>query len=186
MPPERIRGIRPVDSTVRCRPECTVGLRQLSPRPTVGSGARGSGAAEYLEVPRPGAVVCSQFVVGATLKVPVLNPPLFSQLNDAAANLAGAQASEDIATQNIKLEVQLSFVNLVSARERFRTSEVLLIQVRENLALAQGRYQVAVVLLIDVTGAQLVFNQAESENIQAITDFKLSEARLRKAMCLVG
>lgn len=117
--------------------------------------------------------------------MPVLNPPLFSQLNDAAANLAGAQASEDIATQNIMLEVQQSFVNLVSARERFRTSEVLLTQVRENLALAQGQYQVGVGPLIDVTGAQLVFTQAESENIQTITDFKLSEARLRKAMCLV-
>jgi outer membrane protein TolC len=125
------------------------------------------------------------WTVGGTLTVPVLNPPLFSQVDQAAANLAGAQASEEITAQNIVLEVQQSFVDLVSARERIRTSDVLLTQARENLALAQGRYQVGVGPLIDVTDAELALTQAESENIQAIVDFKLSEARLRKAMGLV-
>jgi outer membrane protein len=125
------------------------------------------------------------WVVGALLTVPVLNPPLFSQVDEAAANLAGAQADEEITAQNIVLEVQQSFVDLVSARERIRTSEVLLTQARENLDLAQGRYQVGVGPLIDVTDAELALTQAESENIQAIVDFKLSEARLRKAMGLV-
>jgi outer membrane protein len=125
------------------------------------------------------------WVVGGTLTVPVLNPPLFSQLDEAAANLASAQASEDLTAQNVTLEVQQSFVDLVSARERIRTAEVLLTQARENLALAQGRYQVGVGPLIDVTDAELALTQAESENIQAIVDFKLSEARLRKAMGLL-
>jgi outer membrane protein len=125
------------------------------------------------------------WTVGASLIVPVLNPPLFSQVDEAAANLAGAQASEEITAQNIVLEVQQNFIDLVSARERIRTSEVLLTQARENLALAEGRYQVGVGPLIDVTDAELALTQAESENIQAIVDFKLSEARLRKAMGLL-
>jgi outer membrane protein TolC len=125
------------------------------------------------------------WTVGALVSVPVLNPPLFSQVDEAAANLAGAQADEEITAQNIALEVQQSFVDLVSARERIRTAEVLLTQARENLELAQGRYQVGVGPLIDVTDAQLALTQAESENIQAVVDFKLSEARLRKAMGLV-
>jgi outer membrane protein len=95
------------------------------------------------------------------------------------------KSSEEITAQHIVLNVQQSFVNLVSAHERIRTSEGLLAQARENLALAQGRYQVGVGPLIDVTDAQLALTQAESENIQAIVDFKLSEARLRKAMGLV-
>jgi outer membrane protein TolC len=125
------------------------------------------------------------WLVGATLTVPILNPPLFSELDEAAANLASAQASEEITAQNVALEVQQSFVDLVSARERIRTSDVLLTQARENLDLAQGRYQVGVGPLIDVTDAELALTQAESENIQSIVDFKLSEARLRKAMGLV-
>jgi outer membrane protein len=123
--------------------------------------------------------------VGGTLTVPVLNPPLFSQVNEAAANLASAQAGEEITAQNVILEVQQSFVDLVSARERIRTSGVLLESARENLSLAQGRYQVGVGPLIDVTDAEFALTQAESENIQAIVDFKLSEARLRKAMGLL-
>jgi outer membrane protein len=123
--------------------------------------------------------------VGGTLTVPVLNPPLFSQVDAAAASLASAQASEEITAQNVVLEVQQSFVDLVSARERIRTAEVLLTQARENLDLAQGRYQVGVGPLIDVTDAELALTQAESENIQAAVDFKISEARLRKAMGLV-
>ena len=108
--------------------------------------------------------------------MPILNPPLFSEVDEAAANLASAQASEEITAQNVALEVQQSFVDLVSARERIRTSEVLLTQARENLDLAQGRYQVGVGPLIDVTDAELALTQAESEHIQAIVDFKLSEA----------
>jgi outer membrane protein len=125
------------------------------------------------------------WTVGATLSVPILNPPLFSQVDEAASNLAGAQANEEITAQNVVLEVQQSFVDLVSARERIRTAEVLLAQARENLALAQGRYEVGVGPLIDVTDAELALTQAESENIQAIVDYKLSEVRLRKAMGLV-
>jgi outer membrane protein len=125
------------------------------------------------------------WAVGATLTVPVLNPPLFSQVDEAAANLASAQASEEITAQNVVLEVQQSFVDLVSARERIRTSDVLLESARENVELAQGRYQVGVGPLIDVTDAELALTQAESENIQAIVDFKLSEARLQKAMGLL-
>jgi outer membrane protein len=125
------------------------------------------------------------WAVGATLTVPVLNPPLFSQVDAAAANLASAQASEEITAQNIVLEVQQSFVNLVASRERIRTAAVLLTSARENLDLAQGRYQVGVGPLIDVTDAELALTQAESENIQAAVDFKISDARLRKAMGLV-
>jgi outer membrane protein TolC len=123
--------------------------------------------------------------VGGTLTIPVLNPPLFSQVDEAAADLASAQASEEITAQNVILEVQQSFVDQVSARERIRSAEVLLESSRENLALAQGRYQVGVGPLIDVTDAEFALTQAESEHIQAIVDFKLSEARLRKAMGLL-
>jgi outer membrane protein len=125
------------------------------------------------------------WAVGATLTVPVLNPPLFSQVDAAAADLASAQASEEITAQNIVLEVQQSFVDLVAARERIRSAEVLLTSARENLDLAQGRYQVGVGPLIDVTDAELALTQAESENIQAAVDFKIADARLRKAMGLV-
>jgi outer membrane protein TolC len=122
------------------------------------------------------------WLAGVTVSIPVLNPPLFSQLNEVAANLASAQADEEITRQNILLEIQQSHANLVSAREAIQATEVSLQSARENLDLAQGRYQVGVGPLIDVTDAQLALTQAESQNIQAIVAFKLAEAQLRKAM----
>jgi outer membrane protein TolC len=126
------------------------------------------------------------WLAGVTLSVPVLNPPLFSQLDEVAANLASAQADEEILRQNIILEIQQSYADLVSAREAIQASQVLLQEARENLELAQGRYQVGVGPLIDVTDAELALTQAESQNIQAIVNYKLAEARLRKAMGLLG
>jgi outer membrane protein len=73
----------------------------------------------------------------------------------------------------------------VGAQESIRTSEVLVQQARESLELAQGRYQVGVGPLIDITNAQLALTQAEDQNITAIVNFKLAEAGLRKAMGLV-
>jgi outer membrane protein len=125
------------------------------------------------------------WTAGLSVTVPVLNPPLFSQLNEVAANLASAQANEQITRQSVILDVQQNYANLLGARESIRTSEVLVQQARENLELARGRYQVGVGPLIDVTNAQLSLTQAENQNIQSIVSFKLFEAGLRKAMGLV-
>ncbi len=125
------------------------------------------------------------WTAGLSVTVPVLNPPLFSQLNEVAANLASAQANEEITRQNVILDVQQNYANLLGARESIRTSEVLVQQARENLELAQGRYQVGVGPQIDVTNAQLSLTQAQNQNIQSIVSFKLAEAGLRKAMGLV-
>jgi outer membrane protein TolC len=124
------------------------------------------------------------WLAGVTVTIPVLNPPLFSQLDEVAANLASAQANEEITRQNVILEVQQNHANLIGAKESIRASEVLLQQARESLELARGRYQVGVGPLIDITNAQLALTQAEDQNIQAIVNFKLSEAGLRKAIGL--
>jgi outer membrane protein len=125
------------------------------------------------------------WIAGMSVTVPVLNPPLFSQLDSVAANLASAQASAEITRQNVILEVQQNYANLIGAKESIRTSEVLLEEARESLELARGRYQVGVGPLIDITNAQLALTQAEDQNIQAIVNFKLAEAGLRKALGLL-
>jgi outer membrane protein len=125
------------------------------------------------------------WTAGLSVTVPVLNPPLYSQLNEVSANLASAQANEEITRQNVILDVQQNYANLLGARESIRTSEVLVQQARENLELAQGRYQVGVGPQIDVTNAQLSLTQAQNQSIQSIVSFKLAEAGLRKAMGLV-
>jgi len=125
--------------------------------------------------------LASNWTAGVFLEVPALDPPRFAQLNEATANLAAARASEETVKHNVLLEVQQIYADLISARESIEAASVLLQQGRENLALAQGRYEVGVGPLIDVTDAQLAFTQAETQDIQARVNFKRAEARLRKA-----
>jgi outer membrane protein len=126
------------------------------------------------------------WLAGATLSIPVLNPPVFYQIEEVAAELASAQVNEEITRQDIILEVRQSFADLVSAKEAIQASEVLLQQARENLDLATGRYQVGVGPLIDVTDAELALTQAESQNVQALVQYKVAEAQLQKAMGLLA
>lgn len=125
------------------------------------------------------------WTAGVLLEVPALDPPRFAQLNEATANLAAARASEETVKHSVILEVQQTYADLVSARESIEAANVLVQQARENLVLAQGRYEVGVGPLIDVTDAQLAFTQAESQDIQARVNFKRAEARLRKATGVV-
>ena len=125
--------------------------------------------------------LASNWTAGVFLEVPALDPPRFAQLNEATANLAAARASEETVKHNVLLEVQQIYADLISARESIEAASVLLQQAHENLALAQGRYEVGVGPLIDVTDAQLAFTQAETQDIQARVNFKRAEARLRKA-----
>jgi outer membrane protein len=126
------------------------------------------------------------WLAGVTLSIPVLNPPVFYQIDEVAAELASAQVNEEITRQDIILEVRQSFADLVSAKEAIQASEVLLQQARENLDLATGRYQVGVGPLIDVTDAELALTQAESQNVQALVGYKVAEAQLQKAMGLLA
>jgi outer membrane protein len=126
------------------------------------------------------------WLAGMTLTIPVLNPPVFYQIEEVAAELASAQTNEEITRQDIILEVRQSFADLVSAKEAIQASEVLLQQARENLELATGRYQVGVGPLIDVTDAELALTQAESQNVQALVRYKVAEAQLQKAMGLLA
>ena len=95
---------------------------------------------------------------------------------------SSARASEETVKHNVILEIQQTYADLVSARESIEAATVLLQEARENLALAQGRYEVGVGPLIDVTDAQLALTQAESQDIQARVNVKRAEARCQGSL----
>jgi len=53
---------------------------------------------------------------------------------------------------------------------------------RDNLELAQGRYEAGVGVTIEVTDAQVASVNAETSYVQALYDYQLAAARLFKAM----
>jgi TolC family type I secretion outer membrane protein len=120
---------------------------------------------------------------GVTLTVPLFDSILTtSQLGEAQATLRNLQAQEDDLQQQVALEVRQGLLNLRRAEESIRVNEQTVIQARENLELAEGRYAAGVGNIIEVTDAQLAFTLAQANNIKALYDYKTALAELEKAV----
>jgi outer membrane protein len=120
---------------------------------------------------------------GVTLSVPLYQGGLTKgRVSEARANLMALEMQRDSLKQSIGLEVNQSYADMDSARLRIEVMESSLQKARENLELAQGRYEAGIGPYIEVTDAQLSAVQAETDYVQAQYDYQLSVARLMKAM----
>jgi outer membrane protein len=105
-----------------------------------------------------------------------------AQVGEAYANQQRLIAEEKDLRQQITLEVRRSLLDLRRANESIRVSEQTEVQARENLALAEGRYQAGVGNIIEVTDAQTSMTSARASTIQALYDFKTALAQLERAV----
>ncbi len=124
---------------------------------------------------------------GVFLTVPLFQGGLTrGRVSEARANVMALEAQRDAVRQSILLEVNRSFADRESAKVRIGVMESSLQKARENLELAQGRYDAGVGPSLEVTDAQVAAIQAEIDHIQAQYDFQLSVARLLKATGNIG
>ena len=92
------------------------------------------------------------------------------------------KAQEEEIRQRVALEVEESFLNLMAAGERIKATEAQRKSAKENFDLANGRYQVGVGSIIEITEAQVINTQSQTDHIRSIYDHKLAEAQLARAM----
>jgi outer membrane protein TolC len=118
----------------------------------------------------------------------ILTVPLFQggltrgRISEARANLIALEAQRDAMRQSILLEVNQAYADLEGATARVNVMESSLQKARENLEIAQGRYEAGLGPYIEVIDAQLSAVNAETDRIQALYDYYLAGARLLKAM----
>ena len=116
------------------------------------------------------------------------NIPIFSgfqttyEVQEASRNFYEIKAREEEVRQRIALEVEQSYFSLVGTGERLKATDAAVRAARENLALANGRYRVGVGSIIEITEAQVISTQAQTDHIQTIADYKIFEAELARAM----
>ncbi len=123
------------------------------------------------------------WAVGFNVNVPIFNGFETSyQVKEAMGNYGEIKALEDQTRQQIALDVERSYLNLIGAGERIKATESAVRSAKENLDLSNGRYRVGVGSIIEITEAQVINTQAQTNHIQAITDHKIFEADLAKAM----
>ncbi|MFH2068861.1 MAG: TolC family protein [Candidatus Omnitrophota bacterium] len=125
----------------------------------------------------------SNWSAGVTLSVPLFNG--FStkhKVEEARANLRSAESQEETLKQGVFLEVKQAFLTLREAIAKIPVAELTVTQARENLELANGRYQAGVGSPIETTDSQVSYSQARYAYIQALYQYQTARANLDNAM----
>lgn len=104
------------------------------------------------------------------------------EIERAVSDYAVVRAQLEELRQRLALEVEEGYLNLVEAGERIKANEAQIRSAKENLDLANGRYQVGVGSIIEITEAQVINTRAQTDHIRSIYDHKVAEARLARAM----
>jgi outer membrane protein TolC len=121
--------------------------------------------------------------VGAFLNIPIFSGFLVkNQIAEAKANLDVAKSNEELLRQQVRLEVEQAYSNMIEAAERIVTAQLTIRQAEDNLELANGRYATGVGNPIEVTDALVAVSAAKISYISALTDYKTAQASLEKAM----
>jgi outer membrane protein TolC len=121
--------------------------------------------------------------VGAAFTFPLFSGFLTKyQVEEAKANLNILKANEESLRQSIFSDVQQAYLNLKQAEESIPTAELGVKQAQENFEIATGRYAAGVGNPIEVTDAEVLLANAKLSYIQALYNYKVSQASLEKAM----
>lgn len=117
-----------------------------------------------------------------------LNVPVFSgfltreQVKEAQASLASTRFAVADLRRRIRLEVEQAALAVREASERIEARRKERDASGENLRLATGRYEVGAGDIIEMIDAQVQMARADTDEIEAQYDYRLSVATLQRAM----
>ncbi|MCH7569262.1 MAG: TolC family protein, partial [Deltaproteobacteria bacterium] len=120
---------------------------------------------------------------GITIEIPIFSGfETTYEIEKALRDYREIKAQEEETRQQIALEVERSYLNVIAATERTRATEAAVRAAKENLDLANGRYRVGVGSIIEITEAQVINTEAQTNLIQSLLDHTIAEAELARAM----
>jgi TolC family type I secretion outer membrane protein len=121
--------------------------------------------------------------VGLNFNIPIFDGfRTTNRVEETLHNYYNIRAQEEDRRQLIALEVEQSYLRVVETQERIKATESAAKAAKENLDLAQGRYQVGVGSIIEVTDAETLYTDAQTTYIRTIYDYKIADAQLARAM----
>jgi outer membrane protein TolC len=100
----------------------------------------------------------------------------------AKGALDSTKASRDQLLLQIRTDVEQAITTVNEARARRTVSRVLVAQAKENLDLAEGRYQAGLGTIIDVTTSQTSYTSAQAQEVKAAFDLASAWAQLEHAV----
>lgn len=120
---------------------------------------------------------------GVSLSIPIFQG--FSRVANVGKAKLNYQFTEEMLIQtrkDIDLELKESYYLLKQAKKKIAVTELGVESAATNLKLAQEKFRVGSGTMLDITIAQVNNTEAQSNHIQALYEYKLSIARLQKAM----
>jgi len=121
--------------------------------------------------------------VGATLTWPFLNGGAdLGRIESQRGALEQARAARDILVLQIRADVEQGVTSVIEARARREAARTLVGQARENLELAEGRYQYGLGTIIDLSVAQTAYANAQAQEVKAAFDLATAWAQLDRAV----
>lgn len=121
--------------------------------------------------------------VGLTLLIPVFDGfRTTNRVQETLHTYYAIKSQEELQRQQVALDVEQAYLRLVELQERIKANESALNAAKENLDLANGRYQVGVGSIIEATDAQTLYTDAQTTYIRTLYDYKIAEAQLIRAI----
>jgi outer membrane protein len=129
----------------------------------------------------PGSTIPAEYEgVAANVSIPVFNGHLFSARREAALERAmeSDQRLRD-QQQRVSRDVRVAWASTNDAFQRIDVTAQFLRQAALALDLAQGRYNLGLSSIVELTQAQLNLTEAEIENLNAKYDYQTQYAALQ-------
>jgi outer membrane protein len=138
------------------------------------------GGLPYISNPTSSKIPLGYEAVAVNLEIPIFNGHLFSARAEAAhyESLAEDQRLRN-QQQAIERDVRTAWIAASTAFQSIPVTEQLMRQTQLALELAQGRYQLGLSSIVEITQAQLNLTQAQIENVAAKYDYQSAFAGLQ-------
>ena len=119
----------------------------------------------------------------AGVEIPIFSAlKVYNGVKQAKINVASSQNSDRSLTNDVYLEVQNAFVKLNEAAESIPVAVSNVEKAKENMELAQGRYNEGIGDMISLKDAQVAYTNAELSQLTARYDYAVALAALKQAM----
>ncbi len=105
-----------------------------------------------------------------------------AQEREARANLASAEAQRLSLSQQIRLDLEQARLSVRASKASLGAAAEALVNGRERLRLAEGRYQAGVGSAIELGDAQVALTAAAAQRVQAEYNLSTSRAQLLRAL----
>lgn len=104
------------------------------------------------------------------------------KIKEAQAALDSALASQTVTRNQVLSDVSQAYLSLKSAEQRKTITAAQVVNAKEGVRIAQGRYEAGLGTFIDVTTAQALLVTAETNDVNADASLDLARASLARAI----